>query len=81
MGTAFSALQSLNKRRKDQGKPATLMVKGLRHMRFAIKLYRLQSEQGRWFLHKHPNSARSLRIPEMQELVNDLGIGKTVGHM
>ena len=50
-------------------------------MRFAIKLYRLQSEQGRWLLHEHPNSATSWKMPEMQSLMSDLQIQKTVGHM
>ena len=50
-------------------------------MRFAIKLYRLQAEQGRWLLHEHPSSATSWRMPEMQSLMNDLHIQKTVGHM
>lgn len=57
MCTAFSALQGLTKWRMDPKKWDALMEKGLRHMRFAIKLYRIQAEQGRWFLHEHPNSA------------------------
>ena len=81
MCTAFSALQGLNKWRMDPKKWDALMEKGLRHMRFAIKLYRLQAEQGRWFLHEHPNSASSWKMPEMQELMNSLGIDKTVAHM
>ena len=59
MCTAFSALQGLNKWRMDPAKWDALMEKGLRHMRFAIKLYRLQAEQGRRFLHEHPSSATS----------------------
>ena len=79
--TAFSALQGLNKWRMDPKKWDALMEKGLSHMRFAIELYRLQAEQGRWFLHEHPNSASSWKMPEMQELMNNLGIDKTVAHM
>ena len=47
MCTAFSALQALNKWRMDPTKWQALIDKGERHMRFAIKLYRLQMEQGR----------------------------------
>ena len=50
-------------------------------MTFTIKLYRLQAEQGRWFLHEHPNSATYWKMPEMQSLMNDLHIQKNVGHM
>ena len=66
MCTAFSALQRLNKWRMNPKKWDALMEKGLRHMRFAIKLYRLQAIQGRWFLHEHPNSASSWKLPDMQ---------------
>ena len=81
MCTAFSILQGLNKWRMNPKKWDAMMEKGLRHMRFAVKLYRLQAEQGRWFLHEHPNSASSWKMPEMQRLMNDLGIQKTVAHM
>ena len=30
------------------------MQKGLRHMRFATKLYRIRADQGRWFLLHEP---------------------------
>ena len=78
MCTAFSALQGLNQWRMDPAKWDALMEKGLRHMRFAIKLYRLQAEQGRWFRHEHPSSATSWKMPEMKSLMNDLQIQKTV---
>ena len=81
MCTAFSALQGLNKWRMHPTKWQSMMDKGLRHMRFAIKLYRLQAEQGRWFLHEHPNSATSWKMPEMASLMSDLELQRTVGHM
>ena len=58
-----------------------LWDKGVRHMRFAIKLYRLQAENGRFFIHEHPNSASSWKLPEMIELMQNLNINKVVGHM
>ena len=57
MCTALSALQGLDKWRMSPAKGDALMEKGLRHMTLAIKLYRLQAEQGRWFLHEHLISA------------------------
>ena len=50
-------------------------------MRFAIKLYRIQMEQGRWFLHEHPNSATSWRMPEMVKFMEEYKLTKTVCHM
>ena len=50
MCTAFSALQALKKSRMSKEKLEALWEKGVRRMRFALKLYRLQAERGRWFL-------------------------------
>ena len=61
MCTAFSALQGLNKWRINPKKWETRMEKGIRYIRFAVKLYRLQAEQGTWFLHERncPKSKHS----------------------
>ena len=58
-----------------------LWDKGVRHMLFAIKLYRLQADAGRFFLHEHPSSASSWKIPEMIALMRDLNIEKINAHM
>ena len=50
-------------------------------MLFAIKLYRIQHDAGRFFLHEHPASASSWRLPEIQSLMEDLGIKKVNAHM
>ena len=81
MCTAFSVLQGLNKWRMKPEKWEALWEKGVRHMRFAIKLYKLQAENGRFFIHEHPNSASSWKLPEMVELMECLDIKKVVGHM
>ena len=65
----------------DQAKWQALMDKGERHMRFAIKLYRMQIEHGRWLLHEYPNSATSWRMPEMVRFMEDYKITKTVSHV
>ena len=81
MCTAFSILEGLNKWRMDSKKWNALWEKGVRHMRFAVKIYRMQAHEGRWFLHEHPNSASSWKLPEMVELMNQLGIQRSVAHM
>ena len=81
MCTAFSILQGLNRSRMDPIKWEAMWNKGVRHMLFAIKLYRIQHDAGRFFLHEHPASASSWRLPEMQSLMDDLNIKKVNAHM
>ena len=79
--TALSALQALNKWCMDPVKWKAHIDKGERHMRFAVKLYRMQAESGRLLLHEHPNSATSWRMPEVVSLMEELSIDKKVAHM
>ena len=81
MCTAFSILQGLNKWWMGSNKWNALWEKGVRHMRFAVNIYRMQADEGRCFLHEHPDSASSWKLPEMVELMNQLGIHRSVAHM
>ena len=63
------------------GKWDALWEKGVRHMRFAVKLYRLQAEAGRLFLHEHPNSASIWKLQEVMTRMSDLGTTKSVAHL
>lgn len=62
MCTAFSALQGLHKSKMSKDKWDALWEKGVRHMQVAIKIYKLQIESGRYFIHEHPNSASSWKF-------------------
>ena len=81
MCSEFSILQGLNRNRMSKEKWDALWEKGVRPMRFALKICQLQVEGGRFFIHEHPNSASSWKLPEMMKFMDDLGIEKTVGHM
>ena len=81
MCTALSILQGLNRARMDPGKWETMWNKGMGYMLFATKLYPIQRDDGRFFLHEHLASASSWRLPEMQSLTSDLGIKKVNAHM
>ena len=81
MCTALNAIQGLNRWRMAPGKWDALWEKGIRHMRFAVKFYRLQAEAGRFFLHEHPNSASRWKLREVMTLMSDLGITKSVAHL
>ena len=45
------------------------LEEGRRHLHFIIGLYRLQVDQGRHFLHEHPESASSWADPWMVQLL------------
>ena len=42
--------------------------KAREHVRFCIKIYRMQMEAGRMFMHEHPTGASSWKLPEMDSL-------------
>ena len=79
--TAFNIIQGLKKWRMNPDKWNALIEKGLRHMRCAVQLYRLQAEGGRYVLHEHPNSATSRKMPEVLRLKSDLQLEKTTAHV
>ena len=47
------------------------LIKAIEHIKCCITLYKLQMDEGRYWLHEHPWSARSWQIPEMEELLKD----------
>ena len=50
-------------------------------MEFCVKLYKIQAEQGRYFLHEHPAGATSLKNERVKELMSMPGVEKVIGHM
>ena len=44
------------------------------HVRFVIKLYKMQIAAGRWFLHEHPVGATSWQMAEMVKLEKETGV-------
>ena len=81
MCKAFSILQGLNKARMDPSNWDLMWNKGVRHMLFAIKLYRIQAGAGILFIYEHLASASRWKLLEMKALMRDLGISKTNTHM
>lgn len=58
MCSAFSALQSINFAKMEKEDVDRVVEYGMRHLEFAMKLYRIQMENGLYFLHEHPNNAK-----------------------
>ena len=54
---------------------------GTRHLEFCAKLYRIQMEQGLYFIHEHPAHAKSWQNPEINKLVRDYRVKTVVGNM
>ena len=65
MCTWFSILQELRGSRKQTAAWQEGYRKAVEHMKFVFELYDLQVQGGRYFLHEHPASATSWRLPEV----------------
>ena len=46
----------------------------MEHIKFLIRLYRKQVDQGRVFLHEQPAHAKSWAIPEVRKMMADIGV-------
>jgi hypothetical protein len=81
MCSAFSQLQSLYCRRRGPEKVENMIRDGVKHLRFCAKLYRIQMEQGLYFIHEHPAQAKSWQDPEIDKLVRDYRVKTVTGNM
>ena len=71
--TFFSILQNLNLEIRNDAWKEKFHVNleaAKEHVRFCIRLYRLQRNAGRYFLHEHPRTATSWKMEEVQELLH-----------
>ena len=82
----FSVLQELNKAVHGD-KPGWMekfeveKAKAVKHIEFCCALYRYQIQQGGYVLHEHPWTARSWRLPVMNELLPHPSVNLVQGHM
>ena len=63
----FSSLQNMNSNRwtpewEEEYKKAE------EHVRFIMEIYEIQRNQGGWFLHEHPATAKSWWMPEVKKM-------------
>ena len=65
MCTWFSILQEFDQARKQTLAWQEGYRKAVAHIKFVFELYDLQLQGGRYFLHEHPASATSWRLPEV----------------
>ena len=80
MCTAFSTWQRLNKSKcKDPVAMQRAYVQACIHMTFVTSLYQDQLEEGRYFLHEHPQWASSWQLKCVTDLLNLPGVERVRG--
>ena len=63
---SFNVLFQSNISRMNIEQVKCIMAEGIVHMNFCVELYRMQMDSGRFFLHEHPLSASSWKMPQVQ---------------
>ena len=81
MCSAFSQLQKMNVNRMGPNKYEQMIKNGVDHLRFCIKLYKMQMENGLYFLHEHPAAADSWNDIAVKNLLGDPRVMRVVGDM
>ncbi len=79
--TMFCSLQDLNKGKRDEEEFQRKLEVAKKHVRFCLELYQLQVDEGRFFLHEHPNSSTSWSMPEVIKMIALEGVDTTVCDM
>ena len=77
----FCGLQNLSRGRRNEEIYQANLESAKKHVRFCIEIYRLQMQAGRFFLHEHPNSASSWKMPEVVALAATENVGITTCDM
>ena len=81
MCKGFSTLMGLNVNRMDPAKLREIIAQCMTHLKFVCRLYQMQIDGGRWFLHEHPWGAWSWQVDCVQDLLKQTGVAVVEGHM
>ena len=73
MCTAFSTWQYINNKVRSPVTVAAELKRAKMHLEFCIELYRVQSKNGRYFLHEHPAYATSWQTDMVEGLMREEG--------
>ena len=76
----FSQLLTLNASRMCKQLLAKIVDECMTHLRFVFRLYLIQHESGRWFLHEHPWGAWSWKVDFVVEMGLRPGVEVREGH-
>ena len=72
--------QGLNYKKMDATKVQQYLQEGLTHLAFVCKLYQIQLDENRFFLHEHPASAKSWQEHCVTQISDRSDVGLIVGH-
>ena len=72
----FSQLQHISRKYWNEDKDK-MLVEAKVHIKFVMAMYKLQWEEGRYFLHEHPAEASSWYMKEVQDVMNLDGVQVT----
>ena len=78
MCTIHSVINNVNHARMDPSVVKGRFAYARRHLEFAMKLYKLQIQEGRYFLHEHPESASSWDERCVREVLGMKGVNKVI---
>ena len=81
MCRVFSALRTLSNNKRDPEVVKREYTQAMVHLNFCVELYRDQLAAGRYFLHEHPDRAKSWKTEQIEELSKVPGVMRLVGHM
>ena len=79
--TIHSGINNINHARMDPSVVKDKFAYARRHLEFAMKLYKLQMQEGRYFLHGHPESASSWEERCAREVLGMKGVSKVIAQI
>ena len=77
--SAASSLADMSKNRPGNGSSDELSGDALTHLRFCMKLYKMQSDNGLYFIHEHPRDAPSWNDVDVKGMMRDPRIYQVMG--
>ena len=69
MCTMFSKLMGLNRQKMGEARYQRAYKEAVSHIEFALDIYKLQADGGRYYLHEHPTSASSWDLPQVRDFI------------
>ena len=69
MCTDWSPMMNFNWEKPGPAERERRLKAARRHLRFCVKIYKIQAESYRYFVHEQPARAKSWKEPEMQKMI------------
>ena len=79
--TAFSVLQHMNRERMGEARFLEMKQRAIKHVEFCCELYEWQVSRGLYFVHEHPLSASSWKLPCVERVLGLQGVSRVTADM